>query len=115
MALSGHAGPSQAAARSATLRFISRMPLLPSPTPIEPGVLLRHYKGGLYRVTGLCRIEATLETGVLYQALQGDTATTWLRPLSQFHESVPGEAGPVPRFLVSADPAAGQGNDNGAT
>jgi len=38
---------------------------------IQPGVTLRHYKGGLYRVVGVCRIEATLKTGVLYQACQG--------------------------------------------
>ena len=37
-----------------------------------PGVHLRHYKGGLYRVEGACLIEATLETGILYRPEQGN-------------------------------------------
>lgn len=56
--------------------------------PYLPGALLRHYKGGLYRVTGLCLIEATKETGVLYEPQQGDARVTWLRPLREFADAV---------------------------
>lgn len=41
---------------------------------LMPGVHLRHYKGGLYRVEGACLIEATLETGILYRPEQGNAA-----------------------------------------
>lgn len=82
------------------------LPPLPE-TDLAPGVMLRHYKGGLYRVVGLCRIEATLETGVLYQPCQGDTDVTWMRPLTQFHDVVDTPAGPVPRFARVAALDAG--------
>ena len=72
----------------------------PPPHPFQPGAILRHYKGGLYRVTGFCRIEATLETGVLYVPLQGDEQVTWMRPLGQFSERVETAAGTVQRFEV---------------
>ncbi len=75
----------------------------PDLTSLQPGVMLRHYKGGLYRVVGLCRIEATLETGVLYQACQGDPDVTWMRPLSQFGDRVATPDGTVPRFTRVPD------------
>lgn len=75
------------------------------PDAIQPGATLRHYKGGLYRVVGLCRIEATLKTGVLYQACQGDEQVLWMRPLEQFSESVTTPEGVVTRFTV-VTPAA---------
>jgi hypothetical protein len=73
---------------------------LPPPTPeqLTPGTLLRHYKGGLYRVEGSCRIEATLQTGVLYRACQEDEAVLWLRPLPEFSDWVNTADGKVPRF-----------------
>lgn len=78
-----------------------------TPDDLPAGTLLRHYKGGRYRVVGFCRIEATLETGVLYQPLQGDEQVTWMRPLSQFADVVQTGQGPVPRF--AREPAA-EGN-----
>ena len=72
----------------------------PAPATIQPGVTLRHYKGGVYRVVGLCRIEATLKTGVLYQACQGDEDVVWMRPLAEFGETVTTAEGPVTRFTV---------------
>lgn len=71
-----------------------------SPAAIQPGVTLRHYKGGIYRVVGLCRIEATLKTGVLYQACQGDEDVVWMRPLAEFSDIVTTTDGPVTRFVV---------------
>ncbi len=72
------------------------------PADIQPGVMLRHYKGGVYRVMGLCRIEATLKTGVLYQACQGDEDVVWMRPLSEFGETVTTAQGLVTRFMIVA-------------
>lgn len=68
---------------------------------IQPGVKLRHYKGGLYTVEGLCRIEATLKTGVLYRPQQGDAQDVlWMRPLEEFADTVQTAEGAVPRFCV---------------
>ena len=78
---------------------------VPPPDAITPGATLRHYKGGLYRVVGLCRIEATLKTGVLYQACQGEEEVVWMRPLAQFGEIVTTPHGPAARFTV-VTPAA---------
>lgn len=76
--------------------------------PYLPGALLRHYKGGLYRVTGLCLIEATKETGVLYEPQQGDARVTWLRPLKEFSDPIRlPTGGQVPRFaVIEAAPGA---------
>ncbi len=68
------------------------------PTHLRPGARLRHYKGGLYDVTGACLIEATLETGILYRACQGDRDVLWMRPMSAFDEMVSTENGDVRRF-----------------
>ncbi len=70
---------------------------------LTPGTVLRHYKGGLYTVTGLCRVEATLATGVLYQPMQGSEQVTWMRPLTEFMDRVPTPQGEVPRFVVVQD------------
>jgi hypothetical protein len=79
---------------------------MPELAPIAPhlqaGSRLRHYKGGLYTVVGACLIEATLETGVLYQACQGDATLLWMRPLKAFDELVDTPTGPVPRFVPVA-------------
>ncbi len=75
-------------------------PAAPSPADIRLGVTLRHYKGGVYRVVGLCRIEATLKTGVLYRACQGDEEVVWMRPLAEFSDVVTTADGPAPRFAV---------------
>jgi hypothetical protein len=69
------------------------------PERLQPGTRLRHYKGGLYEVTGACIIEATLETGILYRPLQGDAGhLLWMRPASAFFEQVETPAGVVSRF-----------------
>jgi len=73
-------------------------PALQRPWPA--GTVLRHYKGGRYRVTGYCLVEATLETGVLYEPLQGAEGITWMRPLAQFSQRVDTPAGEQPRFQV---------------
>lgn len=74
------------------------------PKPFTPGTQLRHYKGGLYTVVGSCLIEATLQPGVLYRPLQGDSQDLlWLRPLAEFHDQISTAEGLVPRFVKIAD------------
>lgn len=69
------------------------------PTHLRPGSLLQHYKGGLYRVEGVCLIEATLGTGILYRPEQGDaTHVLWMRPAVEFDDLVPTLNGTVRRF-----------------
>lgn len=68
---------------------------------IQPGTQLRHYKGGLYTVEGFCRIEATLQTGVLYRPQQGDAQDVlWMRPLQEFGDTVQTAEGQAPRFSI---------------
>lgn len=51
----------------------------------KKGQRFRHYKGSLYEVVGDCTIEATLEPGVLYQAVDPQQkGQLWMRPLSVF-------------------------------
>ena len=52
----------------------------------------------------MCRIEATLETGVLYRACQGDETVLWLRPLPEFSDWVSTAEGKVPRFAWVPNP-----------
>ncbi len=80
---------------------------LPASPAFKPGTLLRHYKGGRYRVVGLCRIEASGETGVLYVSLDGDMQVTWMRPLREFGDMVQAQGASVPRFVVTAEAALG--------
>ena len=71
------------------------------PAHLKPGVRLRHYKGGLYRVEGACLIEATLETGILYRPEQGNaTNVLWMRPAAAFDELVDTGQGQVCRFTL---------------
>lgn len=73
------------------------------PAHLQPGQLMRHYKGGLYRIEGACLIEATLETGILYRPQQGNaTHLLWMRPAGAFDEMVDTAQGPVRRFTPTA-------------
>ncbi|MGB4360145.1 MAG: DUF1653 domain-containing protein [Rhodoferax sp.] len=82
------------------------MPLIDShQQAFAPGTQLQHYKGGLYAVVGHCLIEATLQPGVLYKPLQGDSQDVlWMRPLAEFHDLVSTVEGTVPRFVQMAVP-----------
>ncbi|MEJ7928549.1 DUF1653 domain-containing protein [Ramlibacter sp. AN1015] len=75
------------------------------------GTLLRHYKGGRYRVVGACRIEANGETGVLYRAAEAtgaeapvQEALAWMRPLREFFDLIDTPSGRQQRFQ-HIDPA----------
>lgn len=76
-------------------------PQIHVPEHLKPGRVLRHYKGGLYRVEGACLIEATLETGILYRPEQGGGADVlWMRPASAFDEWVETSGGTMSRFTA---------------
>ncbi|MEM1385358.1 MAG: DUF1653 domain-containing protein [Pseudomonadota bacterium] len=47
------------------------------------GSIWRHRKGGVYVVTGACRLEATDQDAVLYTALGGG-GVVWARAASEF-------------------------------
>lgn len=67
------------------------------------GQFVRHYKGGLYRVAGLCTIEATNEAGVLYQAVDPlARQDLWMRPVSDYAGIVRNST--LPRFVALRDP-----------
>ena len=73
----------------------------PGAAQFKAGTQLRHYKGGLYTVVGSCLIEATLKPGILYKPLQGDMQdVTWMRPMTEFQDTVKTADGVVPRFVV---------------
>lgn len=72
--------------------------LAPLAPHLQPGARLRHYKGGLYTVVSACLIEATLETGILYRANQGNAEILWMRPMAAFDELVETAQGMQTRF-----------------
>ena len=58
----------------------------------------RHFRNGqLYRLLSFATIEATSEEAVVYQAMYGDNRV-WIRPKTNFFESVQHEGRIVPRF-----------------
>ena len=57
----------------------------------------RHYKGGLYEVTGFALHSETMEEMVVYKALYGEKKT-WVRPLSMWEQPVQADGGTVKRF-----------------
>jgi len=58
----------------------------------------RHFRNGqLYRLLSFATIEATGEEAVVYQAMYGDNRV-WIRPKTNFFESVLHEGRMVPRF-----------------
>lgn len=64
--------------------------------PIPLGTY-RHYKGGLYAVTGFAVHSETLESMVIYKALYGEMKV-WVRPLFMWNELVEVNGKSVRRF-----------------
>lgn len=74
--------------------------------PLKPG-LYRHYKGGVYRVVAVGKLEATLEPVVIYHSaaigLTSGQGDWWVRPLAEFQEKLEHQGREVDRFsFVSA-------------
>jgi len=65
------------------------------------GSVMRHFKGGVYRVVGHAFHTENEEMLVLYRCTSGP-ATLWARPLAMFNDSVNGTA--VPRFRLLETP-----------
>lgn len=71
------------------------------PEAPKPGQVWKHYKGTLYRITGLCMFEENENFGVLYQAEQDPLPLPWMRPLKDWKAQVCLENGTsVPRFQL---------------
>ena len=68
-----------------------------APNEVKIGGIYRHYKGGLYRVTGIVKHTETEEVLVTYRAVMySHDLTTWARPIGMFCEEVGGK----PRFSL---------------
>lgn len=65
-------------------------------TAPKPCCVYQHYKGGLYMVLDICRLEATDEAAVLYQEFVKPDAPKWVRSISDWNAVVDG----VPRFVL---------------
>jgi hypothetical protein len=72
---------------------------LSSNQDLHLGGLYRHYKGKMYRVTGIARHSETLEELVVYECLyENDLGRNWVRPKKMFLEKVQTLEGLKPRF-----------------
>jgi hypothetical protein len=67
------------------------------PLPTLPLGRYRHYKGGLYEVTGVVRHSESLAPMVLYRPLYNDSGW-WVRPFEMFTGEVAVDGRPTPRF-----------------
>lgn len=65
--------------------------------PVIRGGKYRHYKGNIYKVTGIAHSADTLEEMVVFRAAEGDRQL-WVQPLIKFLEKVKTEGKMVPRF-----------------
>lgn len=64
----------------------------------------QHYKGGLYKLTGFGKNEATLEWMCIYEPLYAQPdAKVWLRPVKNWFDIVEWEGKPLPRFTKVGD------------
>ena len=61
--------------------------------------IYRHYKGNMYHVIGSATHSETLESLIVYEALEPNKlGQRWARPESMFHETVLVNGVPTPRF-----------------
>ncbi len=65
---------------------------------VIPGGIYKHYKGGLYRVICIARMEATLEELVIYKTINRTPEQHWARPKSVFTETLEVDKKIVHRF-----------------
>jgi hypothetical protein len=68
-------------------------------TPTLKLGLYKHYKGKLYKVTGIVKHSETLEDLVSYECLyENELASHWVRPIAMFLETVNIDGIEKPRF-----------------
>lgn len=66
-----------------------------------PGKIVRHYKGGIYRIISEnAKHSETMEEGVMYEHLWPHQHGFWFRPAALFWGSLEPEKGGGPRFVV---------------
>ena len=72
------------------------------PEDVKPGVKVRHYRGGEYRIILRGIIESSGTLAVVYQPLDlANYECYWIRPLTEGENPFCGEASPgVERFTV---------------
>lgn len=61
------------------------------------GVVIKHYKGGIYNLIGTAKHSETLEEMTIYEDTNGNV---WARPSSMFFDKVNVEGNEIPRFEV---------------
>lgn len=60
---------------------------------MQPGDIVRHFKGKLYEIVCFAKDSETLETMVVYRALYGEGGV-WVRPMAMFFSPVDKEKYP---------------------
>ncbi|BDC34541.1 hypothetical protein Noda2021_04990 [Candidatus Dependentiae bacterium Noda2021] len=76
---------------------MSLQPYTQSALALKPLTQYKHYKGDIYTIITIARIEATLEEVVVYQ-LASSPELTWVRPVTLFNEDVQYNGVTVKRF-----------------
>lgn len=66
---------------------------------VQIGKSYEHYKGNVYRVVAVGKMEATLEDVVVYQSLDHGSPV-WVRPIAEFFAEVDWEGKRIPRFRL---------------
>lgn len=79
------------------------MEKLSDPSVPKPGSTWRHYKGDVYKVECLGMREATNDYEVCYFALKEPLDIFWIRPLSEWNETVTYEGNQINRFVPCGD------------
>lgn len=65
---------------------------------LTAGDIIKHYKGGVYRVLFLSKHTETEEELVSYQEYKNREGVIWTRPLKMLYEQVEINGETVPRF-----------------
>ena len=75
---------------------------LPRAHELTAGTILKHYKGGTYKILHIARDTISGTTVVVYEYLDtiGEGREIWVRPVDEFQQNVTVQ---VPRFYVEDD------------
>ena len=67
---------------------------------VDDGTIIRQYNGEEFVVINLCRIESTLQTGVIFQSKNPSNVKLWMRPLNELFEMVNHKSVKVSRYQI---------------